>query len=333
MHQVTLTSPTRNTRGRFNTRKEALEFQAERPDWTEDVPKCPKCGLNLVIENGSAHKCPHYQTFTLHTRVKAGCAALHDAGVEPLYSSSLSSNLILGEHKVKKRQETIEDILKRYSKLDPDTGCLLWIGPKANGYGRLRIPAKGKRSAHVLAWECIHGPLPNGFRIRRTCDNKLCIYTQHMVLFKNSSSGPEDDINWLLARLKKRITVNPITRCWEWKGPKDLRGYGKLRVKKHYVLAHRIMWECVYGDTQGLYVLHKCDNPCCVNPSHLFLGTHMDNMQDMTIKNRAARKLNSEAVRDIRTSKLSLKKLAEKYGVVVRTIYSVLSRETWKHIE
>jgi hypothetical protein len=60
MYQVTLTSPTRNTRGRFNTRKEALEFQAERPDWTEDVPKCPKCGLDIVIESGSAHRCPHY---------------------------------------------------------------------------------------------------------------------------------------------------------------------------------------------------------------------------------------------------------------------------------
>ncbi len=60
MSQVILASPSRKTWGRFNTRKEALEFQAERPDWTEIVLKCPKCGLDLIIENGVAHRCPHF---------------------------------------------------------------------------------------------------------------------------------------------------------------------------------------------------------------------------------------------------------------------------------
>lgn len=234
---------------------------------------------------------------------------------------------------MKKCHETIEDILKRYSKLDPDTGCLLWVGPKANGYGRLRIPAKGKRSAHVLAWECVHGPRSEGFMIRHTCGNKLCINVQHMVLLKNSTRGPKNDIEWILDRLKRGIIINPTTGCWEWQGLKTPNAYGKFRIGKHHVSAHRMMWECVYGETQGLWVLHKCDNPCCINPDHLFLGTHMDNMQDRTIKNRAGVKLNVKAVRDIRTSKLSPKELAKKYKVTVSSIYAIFKRRSWKHVK
>jgi hypothetical protein len=151
-----------------------------------------------------------------------------------------------------------------------------------------------------------------------------------MVLF--NALDAVDDIEWQLDRLKRGIIVNHSTHCWEWQGSK-VKGYGRLCVGKHYVTAHRLMWKCTHRETQGLWVLHKCDNPCCVNPEHLFLGTHTDNMQDRTIKNRAGVKLNAEAVRDIRTSKLSLEKLAEKYGVSIRTIYSVLNHKTWRHIE
>jgi uncharacterized protein YjcR len=93
------------------------------------------------------------------------------------------------------------------------------------------------------------------------------------------------------------------------------------------------MWECVYGDTQGLQVLHKYDNPSCVRPNHLFLGTHAENMQDKARKNRSGFKLNIKAVRDVRVSKLSPKELAEKYGVSIKTIYRILNRSIWKHVE
>jgi hypothetical protein len=60
MSQIILASPGRKTRGVFHTREDAREFQNERPDWTEDVPRCKKCGLELVVTDGRPHSCPHY---------------------------------------------------------------------------------------------------------------------------------------------------------------------------------------------------------------------------------------------------------------------------------
>jgi hypothetical protein len=234
---------------------------------------------------------------------------------------------------MEKHNEPIEEKLKRLSKLDPVSGCQVWIGSKIKKCGTVRILGETTKYAHVLAWEYIHGPPPEGFTIYRTCGNKLCINIQHMILFKHSSGGPEDNIEWLLDRLKKRIIINPITHCWEWQGSKYRRGYGKIQVRARMKAAHRMMWMCAHGDAKELNVLHKCDNPSCINPEHLFLGTQADNVQDKVIKNRAGFKLNPEAVRDIRTSKLSPKELAEKYKVTIGNIHAVLSRKIWKHIE
>lgn len=60
MNQIVLTAPNRRVRGIFNSREDAREFRSERPDWTEDVLTCPKCGLELIVVDGSPHKCPHY---------------------------------------------------------------------------------------------------------------------------------------------------------------------------------------------------------------------------------------------------------------------------------
>lgn len=235
---------------------------------------------------------------------------------------------------MKTLQETIEDRLKRGSKLDPNTGCINWVGMRGGGirrgYGQIRIPGKGQRGAHVVAWECVHGPRPEGYEIRHMCGNKLCVNVRHLVLCK--ASAVENNIEGQLDRLKKRMVVNPGTGCWEWQGSK-VKGYGHLYAGKRNVSAHRLMWECVYGDTQGLQVLHKCDNRCCIRPNHLFLGTQAENMRDKVNKGRTACKLNADAVRDIRTSKLSPKELAEKYKVTIGHIHAVLRRETWKHIE
>ena len=76
--------------------------------------------------------------------------------------------------------------------------------------------------------------------------------------------------------------------CVEWSGGRNQQGYGLLQVNRRRYVAHRWAWEQAHGPIpEGMHVLHRCDNPPCYNVDHLFLGTHQDNMTDMTTKGRA----------------------------------------------
>ncbi len=152
--------------------------------------------------------------------------------------------------------------------------------------------------------------------------------------------------------------------CWIWTGKKVGNGYGCFShgtrgAVKHY-RAHRFSYEWAYGPIPpGLQVLHRCDNPPCVNPAHLFLGTDKDNAADKMAKGRgisgdrqwtriypervlrgeqhSQARLTEEQVREIRRRyiprKISCQQLASEYGVNWRTIHAVVSRQTWRHIE
>ena len=83
---------------------------------------------------------------------------------------------------------------------------------------------------------------------------------------------------------------DPGTGCWPWLGCLTGGGYGQIRNSGRYQQAHRAAWELKYGPIpEGLVVCHRCDNPRCVRPDHLFLGTATDNMRDMYSKGRHPR--------------------------------------------
>ena len=95
----------------------------------------------------------------------------------------------------------------------------------------------------------------------------------------------------LVKRFWPKVEKTSANECWTWLGAKLPKGYGKIAGRDWrggWLYAHRVSWELHNGPVQdGLWVLHHCDNPSCVNPAHLFLGTNRDNMRDMQRKGRA----------------------------------------------
>ena len=135
----------------------------------------------------------------------------------------------------------------------------------------------------------------------------------------------------------------PITEvgCWIWMKSVTPAGYGFANSPgrtKHNEMAHRASFRVFRGEIpQGMVVAHSCDNPYCVNPSHLFLATHKENSQDMVAKNRSAKgekcgksKLTQDQVDFIRSSDLSTYKLGAMLGVTPENIGYVRRGVTWK---
>lgn len=147
-----------------------------------------------------------------------------------------------------------------------------------------------------------------------------------------------------------RVTAELVRRgpdeCWEWSGPKEKTGYGRFLVSGNkLILAHRASWQAANGRKvpKGLFVLHKCDNPPCCNPSHLFLGTIKDNVHDMHRKGRAqdytkvpryCQKLTPANVRRIRRLKykMTAREIGKQHGVGPSAIHKIWENRSWKHI-
>ena len=126
--------------------------------------------------------------------------------------------------------------------------------------------------------------------------------------------------------------------CWEWTMKLNKAGYGAMAGFARQRLTHRIAWELTYGPIPaGLNVLHRCDNRACVRPDHLFLGTHGDNVADMTSKGRqngGDKKLTPEAVRVIRRrlENETQAAIAHDYGVHPTSIGDIARGATWKRV-
>lgn len=145
--------------------------------------------------------------------------------------------------------------------------------------------------------------------------------------------------------LEKRFwrKVNKTDNCWLWIGAKFENGYGAIWTNPDTQRAHRVSWEINRGPIpDGLIVCHHCDNPPCVKPDHLFLGTLSDNRRDMVNKKRGlVGALNNKAVlteeqvfelRKLRGKPFSIGILAQEYGVSKNTIYRAISGETWGYL-
>ena len=175
----------------------------------------------------------------------------------------------------------------------------------------------------------------------------------------------------VVERFWAKVQKRPNDECWLWLGAKWKSGYGQLRrYKTQRWLAHRVSWEIANGRAPALHVLHKCDNPSCVRPDHLYEGTNAENMRDKVDRGRQARgsrhgsktkpesiergnkhwshrdpsrrvrgerhgsaKLTWVSVREIRhlhASGVSQYKLASQFGVCRASIAGIISGRRWK---
>lgn len=179
----------------------------------------------------------------------------------------------------------------------------------------------------------IHWQLRDGRKSwaqRKYC-SKTCV--------DDARRGHEDDAFWL------RVSPEPNAGCWYWVGAdKGGKGYGYFARAK--MLAHHYAYLKFNGPIpEGLFVCHTCDVPCCVNPQHLFTGTHIENVQDCMAKQRhcigerngGGGKLTASKVRQIRSlytrGATRQVDLAEQFGVTQVMISRIILRTSWEHLE
>lgn len=233
-----------------------------------------------------------------------------------------------------KKTETLEERFEKLVDMDTSLGCWNWKGAMVKGrlpMFNTRMP-DGKQfsmSARRFAFIYTDTPLEkDGSEIWNRCGNRFCIKPSHQIE------------NTLQNRFWLNVDVGNKNECWNWEGSTTKGGYGNFENSK----AHRFSYRLHYGEfNPKLDVLHECDNPSCVNPAHLFLGSHLQNMQDMVNKGRSKRgencakhKLTEKQVREIRiksSTGMSSYDLAREYEVDPKTIRNAVNRVTWYWLE
>ena len=150
-------------------------------------------------------------------------------------------------------------------------------------------------------------------------------------------------------RFASKSSRDEATGCLVWSGARFQNGYGAFKLGRQERRAHRVAWALAHGEIPaGMLVLHACDNRACVEPSHLFLGTHHDNMADMVAKGRAARGISNGAARrattrltaaDVRRIRLYLRdglsqgEVAMMFGTSQSNVSYIHRGINWAHVK
>lgn len=229
-------------------------------------------------------------------------------------------------------KKTLEDFENSLIK-DTVSGC--WNSPYKNVNKYIR---NDEGNIVYLIFEIFkrYGKVYKG-KIVRSCHNKKCFNPEHLQSFS------DEDRFW------NGVNKKSEDECWEWRQSTIGNPYGVIKYCKKDYSPSRVSWIIHFGAIpDGLYVCHKCDNPPCCNPKHLFLGTHQDNVDDREQKGRnklpyskgedhGMHKLTEQEVIQIRKDyvfrKSSYRKLSKVYKVSWEEIRKVIKRQTWSWLE
>ena len=251
--------------------------------------------------------------------------------------------------------------------------CWPWIAKSITwGYGSWRV-RKVLFRANRVAWILHHKKRPpGGLKILHSCHNRACCNPAHLspgTHLQNMQQMVAAGRHWRKGTAKPKVykphrTPKPIPEltgpdedrfwsyvdrggpgeCWLWTAATDTYDYGLLKVQDRLVGAHRISYALANGYGHGLFVLHECDEPRCVNPIHLKGGTQRQNLEDMMKRGRGRKARGAAAGRalleaadviEIRERIAAGAKnadLAREFFVHPATIGSIKFRRSWKHL-
>lgn len=211
-------------------------------------------------------------------------------------------------HRVRPRPTVAQRFWAKVDVRGPDE-CWEWTASlDQHGYGKFGIESGLCERAHRFAWALTRGPIGRGLWVLHSCDRRQCVNPAHLRLGNHADNARDRQGRGrargsnkfvVVQRRPKPTTVerfwSKVERgsadgCWRWSAKSTGHfGHGSFSVRSAPVPAHRFAWQITRGAIpKGLCVLHRCDVPACVNPSHLFLGTKRDNNLDRDAKGRQA---------------------------------------------
>lgn len=207
-------------------------------------------------------------------------------------------------------------------KIIVEGDCWLWTGAlHANGYAIIGRDGKQNRVTKILFedyYDCEIGKT----KLKRTCGNRACVNPEHAKPFSLDFSQ--------MRSFWASVRRDEATGCWVWQGARIKSGYGIVGA---HVYVHRFVYDYIYGLAPDLHVCHRCDNPPCCNPFHIFAGTHADNMRDMSVKLRAAKaSLTVEQVHIIRASSSKALDVANQLHVPKHVVDDVRAGKNYKYV-
>lgn len=228
------------------------------------------------------------------------------------------------------------------TQVDSVTGCWIWSGKLNNSLPNRPVISFEKKiedkrvvetfTVHKFLYEEKNGPSCR--YIDNMCGNGRCVNPEHHqsrtfeIRFWDNVEKPDGDGG-----------------CWLWSGPASKNGYGVITVGHQAFAVHRVSWEKHNNEKvpSGLMVCHKCNVKLCINPDHLYIGTHNDNMRDMSNSNVLKGDKNPKALlsendvreikQHIRERRIVYRNLAKMYGVSRQAIQDIASGRTWSWIE